>query len=82
MNEVPEKWDTTDLAKELDKEMTTGVFLKLLREAHGLSQASLGEKIYISAKRVSDFENGQRGISKEIAKQLAPIFNVSPARFI
>ena len=61
---------------------TPGVFLRLLREAHDLSQAALGKKIDVSAKRVSDFENGQRGISKEIAKQLAQIFNVSPARFI
>jgi plasmid maintenance system antidote protein VapI len=76
------EWEKTDLAKELDKEMTPGVFLGLLREAHDLSQAALGEKINVSAKRVSDFENGQRGISKEIAKQLAHIFNVSPARFI
>ena len=76
------EWEKSDLAKELDKEMTPGVFLRLLREAHDLSQAALGEKIDVSAKRVSDFENGQRGISKEIAKQLAQIFNVSPARFI
>jgi plasmid maintenance system antidote protein VapI len=76
------EWDKTDLAKELDKEMTPGVFLRLLREAHDMSQAALGEKINVSAKRVSDYENGQRGISKEIAKELAHIFNVSPARFI
>ena len=76
------EWEKTDLAKELDKEMTPGVFLRLLREAHDFSQAALGEKTGVSAKRISDFENGQRGISKEIAKQLAHIFNVSPARFI
>jgi transcriptional regulator with XRE-family HTH domain len=76
------EWDKTDLARELDREMTPGVFLRLLREAHDLSQAALGAKISVSAKRVSDYENGQRGISKEIAKQLSHIFNVSPARFI
>jgi plasmid maintenance system antidote protein VapI len=81
-NEEYVEWEKTDLARELDKEMTPGVLLRLLREAHDVSQAALGEKINVSAKRVSDFENGQRGISKDIAKQLALIFNVSAARFI
>jgi plasmid maintenance system antidote protein VapI len=76
------EWEKTDLAGELDKELTPGVLLKHLREAHNLSQAALGEKIAVSAKRISDFENGQGGISKEIAKQLSHIFNVSAARFI
>ena len=76
------EWEKTDLAGELDKELTPGVLLKHLREPHSLSQAALGEKIAVSAKRISDFENGQGGISKEIAKQLSHIFNVSAARFI
>lgn len=33
------------------KPWTPGVFLRLLREAHDLSQAALGEKINVSAKR-------------------------------
>jgi ribosome-binding protein aMBF1 (putative translation factor) len=81
-NEEYVEWEKTDLARELDRELTPGVLLRLLREAHDLSQAALGEKINSSAKRVSDFETGQRAISKDIAKRLAVIFNVSPARFI
>jgi predicted transcriptional regulator len=76
------EWETSDLAVDLDKEMTPGMFLRILREAHVMSQALLGEKTGVSARRISDFENGQRGISKDMAKQFANIFNVSPARFI
>jgi hypothetical protein len=34
------------------------------------------------ASRISDYETGQRTISKEVAKKFAVIFNVSPAMFI
>jgi ribosome-binding protein aMBF1 (putative translation factor) len=76
------EWKKTDLHQELKKEIIPGVFLRLLREGHAWSQAALAEKLAISFRRVSDFETGQREISKDIAKKLALIFNVSPARFI
>ena len=73
----------TDLHKKVSKTMTAGLWLKHLREAHGWSQADLGEKLGgVKAARVSDFENGQRAISKDVAKELAGLFNVSADRFI
>ena len=48
----------------------------------GWTLAETGKKIGVSAYRVSDYETGQRAISKEVAKKLAVIFNVSPAVFI
>jgi len=44
--------------------------------------AETGKKIGVSLHRVSDYETGQRAISKDIAKKLAGVFNTTPARFI
>jgi len=76
------EWDKTALAQELNKEMKPGLQLRILREAHNLTQADLGEKAAISSRRVSDLENERREISKDLAKRFAAIFNVTPARFI
>jgi DNA-binding transcriptional regulator YiaG len=73
---------TTDWYRRMEKKMTPGKMLKTLREVKELSQAKLGEMIGTPGTRVSDFETGQRAISKEVAKKLATIFNVSPAVFI
>jgi DNA-binding transcriptional regulator YiaG len=73
---------TTDWYREMDKKMKPCDYLSHLRDAHGLSQKVLGEKIGTNAAHVSDFETGQRAISKAIAKKLAEVFSVSPAVFI
>jgi DNA-binding XRE family transcriptional regulator len=75
-------WFKTDLHKEISARMTPGKSLRTLREMCGWTLAETGKKIGVSPHRVSDFETGQRAISKDIAKRLAVIFNVSPARFI
>jgi DNA-binding XRE family transcriptional regulator len=73
---------TTDWYKEMEKKMKPGDYLRHLREAHGLTQKALGEKLSTSAAHISDYETGQRTISKETAKKLAELFKVSPAIFI
>jgi DNA-binding XRE family transcriptional regulator len=75
-------WFKTDLHKEISARMTPGKSLRTFREMCGWTLVETGKKIGVSPHRVSDFETGQRAISKEIAKRLARIFNVSPARFI
>lgn len=75
-------WFKTDLHKELSKGMTPGILLRDLREAQGHTQKELGEMLGIPGNRISDYETGQRGISKEIAKNLSKIFNVNAARFL
>jgi DNA-binding transcriptional regulator YiaG len=72
----------TEWYKRMEKKMTPGKMLKTLREVKELSQAKLGEMIGTPGSRVSDYETGQRAISKEVAKKLAAIFKVSPAVFI
>jgi DNA-binding XRE family transcriptional regulator len=73
---------TTDWYKNMDKEMEPKDYLKNLREAHSFTQKELGEKISTNAAHISDYENGQRAISKDIAKKLAEVFHTSPAIFI
>ncbi|MBN2036992.1 MAG: helix-turn-helix transcriptional regulator [Chitinispirillaceae bacterium] len=73
---------TTGWFNVMEKEMGPDDYLKHLREAHGLTQKELGEKAGTNAAHISDYETGQRTISKEMAKKLAEIFNVNPGTFI
>jgi DNA-binding XRE family transcriptional regulator len=73
---------TTDWYKGMEKKMTPAKYLKTYRDILGYSQARLGELVGVPASRISDFENGQRAISKEMSKKLAELFKVSPALFI
>jgi DNA-binding XRE family transcriptional regulator len=75
-------WFKTDLHKEISARMTPGKSLRTLREMCGLTLAETGKRIGVSPHRVSDFETGQREISKDIAKKLAKVFKVSPVQFI
>jgi DNA-binding XRE family transcriptional regulator len=73
---------TTDWYKSMAKKMLPEKYLKTYREAAGFSQAHLGNLLGIPASRISDYETGQRTISKEVAKKLADLFKTSPAVFI
>jgi antitoxin component HigA of HigAB toxin-antitoxin module len=72
----------TNLYKKIADRLTPAKVLRHLREAHSLTQAALGEMLGTNAAHVSDFETGQRGISKDFAKKLSEIFNISADKFI
>ena len=72
----------TDVHKEVAAKMTPGKSLRTLREMCGWTLAETGKKIGVSAYRVSDFETGQRAISKAMAKKLAEVFGTSAVVFI
>jgi DNA-binding XRE family transcriptional regulator len=73
----------TDFAKRMEAKMTPALYLSNLRDAHGWSQARLAAEVGgVSAKRISDWENGRRAISKEFAKKLAKIFRFPADKFI
>ena len=72
----------TDFHKEVSASMSPGDKLRGLRKACGWTLAVVGEKIGATPYRVSDYETGQRAISKAVAKKLAALFGVSPAVFI
>ncbi len=73
----------TDWYKETKASMTPGDSIKIYRENFGYSQAKLGEILGgLSRHKISDMENDRRGISKDMAKNLAKIFKVPVDRFI
>ena len=71
-----------DFHKETATTMTPAKSLRTLRDMCGWTLAETGKKIGVSPYRVSDFETGQRTISKGMAKKLAEVFNTSPAVFV
>jgi DNA-binding XRE family transcriptional regulator len=72
----------TDFYKDTKKEMTPGTYLRIYRENHKMTLEELGEKIGASKAFVCDMEHDRRAISKEMAKKVASLFNISVARFI
>jgi len=63
------------------EELSAGETLRELMEARGLRQKDL-EGVIGSKGVVSEIVNGKRSISKEQAKALGRLFDVSPALFI
>ena len=68
--------------KTMTNNMTPGKLLRILREACGKTLSKIGERVGVSAQRMSDYEAGRRAISKNLAKQFGALFNVNPSRFI
>ena len=75
-------WEETELARTIDARMTTGKYLRNLREAHGLTQQNIADKTGHRPAYISDMENDRRAISRMTARKLAEMFHVSPAVFI
>lgn len=73
----------TDWFKDRKKKITPGKTLRTYRENKGWNQEKLGKKLGgFSRQYISDLENGRREISKNLAKTLSKLFQVSPVRFI
>ena len=67
----------------LSNSTTPGEIVKIYRENHNLTQEQLGKKLgNFTRQNISDIELGRRGLSKEVAKKLAKIFNVGVKRFL
>ena len=72
----------SDIYKEAVSEQTPSYNLKFYRKLNGLTQKELADELGIAKQYVSNMETGERSISRQMAKNLAEIFKVSPARFI
>jgi DNA-binding XRE family transcriptional regulator len=72
----------TDFYKEMKKEMMPGTYARIYRENRGMTQEQLGEKVGVSKSFICDIEHDRRAISKDMAKKLSNIFNISVSRFI
>jgi DNA-binding XRE family transcriptional regulator len=81
-NNETEDWFKSDLHHEISAGMKPGDYLRNFREAQGMTQKELAEKIDVRVNYLSDIETGQRAISRMNAKKLAAIFKVNPGVFI
>ena len=73
----------TDWYRNTKAQMSPGKYMCIYRENLGLTQKELGEKLgNITAQNISHYENNRRAISKNLAKKLSTIFNVSVERFL
>jgi ribosome-binding protein aMBF1 (putative translation factor) len=61
-------WFKTDLHKEIASGMKPGDYLRNFREAQGMTQKNLAEKIGVRVNYLSDMETGQHVISRMNAK--------------
>jgi DNA-binding XRE family transcriptional regulator len=73
-----ENYFETDIYKDSAKRLTPDVRIKELRGIHNMTQAELAKVLGVAVQKVSDFETGQREVSKKIAKKLEKVFK-SPA---
>jgi DNA-binding XRE family transcriptional regulator len=73
----------TDWYREIKAKTSPGDNLRIYRENCGLTQTQLGLMVGgIPRQHVSNMERGIRPISREMARKLAKVFEVSPAKFI
>ena len=69
--------------KKRQAQATPGKTVQVYRQRDHWTQAELGQRLGgLSIQKVSDIENDRRGISKELAKKLALIFNTSTDKFL
>jgi len=73
---------TMDWYKELDSFCTPSENIKFYRKLENIKQVDLAKMLGVSRQYLYGMESGARGISKEMAKKLAKVLNVSPAKFL
>jgi DNA-binding XRE family transcriptional regulator len=75
--------EDTEWYKTAKARSTPGKTMSIYRKMRNMTQAELGEKLGgISKQNISHMERGVKSISKNVAKQLAELFNVSVEKFI
>jgi len=74
--------EETDWYKQVKSKIKPSDNLKIYRANSKLSQGKLAKKIGVLPTHISEMERGKRGISKQIAKKLAVLFDISIEKFI
>ena len=69
--------DLMDFNEETEADRI-GSRIRTIRNARGLSQAELGEKVGLSADRIQKYENGARKPKNDMLKRLADALEVRP----
>jgi DNA-binding XRE family transcriptional regulator len=73
---------TTDWYKQSQSRLRHGGLIRLLRSHKKMSQGTLGKRLNVTGKYVSDLEHGRRAVSLNMAKRLAEVFDRKPERFL
>ena len=60
----------------------TGVMIRTLREKHHLTQAELAEKLFVSDKTISKWENGKGYPDFSLLEPIARVFGISVAELL
>ncbi len=53
--------------------------MRKLRKDAGMTQKQLGEKVLVSESMINQIENGKKGVSRDLLKDIAEVLGV-PAR--
>jgi DNA-binding XRE family transcriptional regulator len=72
----------TDWYAESQNRLRHGGLIRMLRSRVNMSQGTLGKRLNVTSKYVSDLENGRRAVSLKMAKKLAEIFDRKAERFL
>ena len=72
----------TEWYQNMKEKMTPGKTIRVYRDNMGLTQEQLGEELGKSRRKISDYENGHRGISKKFALELSAFFKVPVHNFL
>lgn len=67
---------------EVFPERTPGMLLRGLRGKTEMTQEELSERLGITQTRISELEMGKRDISREMAKKLGEVFQVTYKMFL
>ena len=73
-NELVDLFET-DLYKNFKKNSKPGDYVRVYRENLGFSQADMGEKLGVGRAYICDIEKHRRPVGKDMAKQLAKLFD-------
>jgi len=65
----------------MDIDKTIGLNLRRIREAAGLSQSELADRIGSLPQRVSAYENGREGMGKDYMDRVCKALNADPWEF-
>ena len=53
-------------------------FLRQIREQKNIGQAELAQRIGVSKQLLSGFENGRSGVSHQVLRKIAELFQIAP----
>jgi len=76
------KSEAMKFLESLDGPLSFGEMVASLRQADGITQKALADKLGISPQNLSDIENGRKGVSLKKAAEFAKALGYSEALFL